>query len=102
MSSQIKVLNQLIKDLIAVTEESLDRKPASKEVEVYWEIISCVINIMKPKLDRPDIAQVAFEWHINATQQSWNNLNPELKNADKHYFKRKKTGSRYLGYSSDR
>ena len=39
MSTQIKVQKQLIRELIAVTKEFLDKKSAPNEVEVYRETI---------------------------------------------------------------
>jgi hypothetical protein len=92
MSTQIKVQNQLIRDLIALTKESLDRNPAPREVEVYQEIIPCFVNIMKAKLDGGDVSQVAYEWYTNATEQSWLDTTSEFKKDHKHYFKRIKCG----------
>ena len=55
MSTQLKVHNHFIRELIAVTETSLDKNYAPIEVEGYGEILSCFINIMKPKLESTDV-----------------------------------------------
>ena len=55
MSTQIKVQTQFIRELVAVTKESLDKKPTAVEVEVYRDMVPCFINIMKPKLESSDV-----------------------------------------------
>ena len=59
----------MVRELIAVTKESLDRKPAPREVEVYQETIPCFVNMMKPEIDGGDVSQVAYEWYTNTTEQ---------------------------------
>ena len=56
MGTQIKEQNQLIRELITFTKESLSKNPAAVEVGVHRNVVRCFINIMKPKLENVDVA----------------------------------------------
>ena len=58
------------------------------KVDLYEHTLPCFVNMMKPKLERSDAAQLSFEWRTNATVESWNKLNSDNKRKYKHMYKK--------------
>ena len=80
-------------DIIATQNDHVDQIGS-----VYIELVPCFINIMKPKLYQLDIHKVAYEWHTNPTNQSWEVLSTQGKREKKHYYTVKSTGVKLFDF----
>ena len=99
---QIKTLTNAVTDLTALVTNKVSNAKVPEvsqyEESLYEEIVPNFITIIKPKLEALDIANVAFEWHTNATIDSWKALNKEEKNNNKYFSKERKRQLSYLDY----